>query len=71
MAEKPGLTSAQFWPLINCAWFGIVTGGWILPGEAAPKGYRRLETPEFETNVRLKPGPVPADPFVAANGSAT
>lgn len=30
LAEKLGLTLGRFWPLINCAWFDIVTGGWGL-----------------------------------------
>lgn len=45
LAEKMGLTLAQFWPLINCPWFDIVSGGWGLTdrgraeglGEADPK----------------------------------
>ena len=38
LAEKLGLTSDQFWPLINCAWFGIVTGGWMLTERGRTEG---------------------------------
>jgi hypothetical protein len=38
LAEKLGLASAQFWPLINCAWFGIVTGGWTLTERGRTEG---------------------------------
>jgi hypothetical protein len=30
LAENLGMTLGRFWPLINCAWFDIVTGGWGL-----------------------------------------
>jgi hypothetical protein len=38
LAKKLGLTQDQFWPLINCAWFGIVTGGWTLTERGRTEG---------------------------------
>lgn len=30
LADALGLTLEGFWPLINCPWFDIMTGGWGL-----------------------------------------
>jgi hypothetical protein len=38
LAKRLGLTQDQFWPLINCAWFGIVTGGWMLTERGRAEG---------------------------------
>jgi hypothetical protein len=38
LAERLGLTLAQFWPLINCPWFDIMTGGWGLTDRGRSEG---------------------------------
>jgi hypothetical protein len=30
LAARLGMTLGRFWPLINCGWFDIVSGGWDL-----------------------------------------
>lgn len=30
LADGLGMTLDRFWPLINCPWFDIMTGGWGL-----------------------------------------
>lgn len=30
LAGELGMTLERFWPLINCPWFDVMTGGWGL-----------------------------------------
>ena len=53
LAEKLGLTQDQFWPLINCAWFGIVTGGWMLTERGRTEGL----TAPGNSRARMKRAP--------------
>jgi hypothetical protein len=53
LAEKLGLSSDQFWPLINCAWFGIVTGGWMLTERGRTEGLPASEN----SRARIKRPP--------------
>jgi hypothetical protein len=50
LAEKLGLTSAQFWPLINCTWFGIVTGGWTLTVRGRAEGIPSSDSSAVKEN---------------------
>jgi hypothetical protein len=53
LAEKLGLTQDQFWPLINCGWFGIVTGGWTLTERGRAEGI----SSSGNSRTRIKPVP--------------
>jgi hypothetical protein len=57
LAEKLGLTPAQFWPLINCAWFGIVSGGWTLTERGRAEGLRPPGAPSTRKTVTRQPKP--------------
>jgi hypothetical protein len=54
LAEKLGLTLAQFWPLINCPWFDIMTGGWGLTDRGRTEGLGAPETPPAPTPSTTK-----------------
>lgn len=38
LAERLGMSAGRFWPLINCGWFDIVTGGWGLTERGRREG---------------------------------
>jgi hypothetical protein len=43
LAEGLGLSLNRFWPLINCGWFDIVTGGWGLTERGRQEGLAKAE----------------------------
>jgi hypothetical protein len=38
LAERLGYSLDRFWPLINCPWFDIATGGWTLTERGRTEG---------------------------------
>lgn len=49
LADRLGMTLDRFWPLINCPWFDIMTGGWGLTEKGRSEAF--LDSPTIATQA--------------------